>query len=53
MTPPANAELMADRIPDARLEVRPGVRHGYYLEDPGATAVVIDFLRRHPVEASG
>lgn len=48
MTPPGNAEKLAERIPDARLELLPGARHGYFLEEPGATTLVIDFLRQHP-----
>jgi 3-oxoadipate enol-lactonase len=32
MTPVGNAELLAAALPDARLEVLPGVRHGYLAE---------------------
>lgn len=32
MTPTANAPLLADRIPRARLEVFPGARHGFFEE---------------------
>ena len=45
MSPAGNAELMAERIPDSRLALLPGARHGYYLEHPAASDVVIDFLR--------
>ena len=34
---------------DVELELRPGARHGYLLEDPGASDAVIAFLRRHPL----
>lgn len=44
MTPPGNAEVVAERIPDSRLVLLPGARHGYYLEHPEATEVVVDFL---------
>ena len=40
---------MAAAIPGAELELRPGARHGYLLEDPGASDAVIAFLRRHPL----
>jgi 3-oxoadipate enol-lactonase len=34
-TPPADAELMADQIPDARLAIIPGAAHLSNLEQPG------------------
>jgi pimeloyl-ACP methyl ester carboxylesterase len=48
MTPPGNAERMAAAIPRAQLVLIEGARHGYYLEEPEATRVVVDFLRNHP-----
>ncbi len=44
LTPPENAIAMADRIPGAQLIMYPGARHGYYLDEPSATADVIRFL---------
>ena len=35
------AQLLVAGIPDAR--------HGYYLDDPSASRVVLDFIREHPV----
>ena len=50
LTPVANAELLAERIPNARLLVLPGVRHGYLHEAaPKATDAVRDFLAQHPL----
>jgi pimeloyl-ACP methyl ester carboxylesterase len=48
LTPPENARLIAGRIPGAELELLPGARHGYYLDDAEATGLVIRFLLRHP-----
>lgn len=43
--PAANAPLIADRIPDARLHVIPGARHAYFDEfRDTATPLVLDFL---------
>lgn len=50
MTPAGNATRLAEMIPGAELALRPGMRHGYYLEDPSASRLVIDFLRRHPID---
>ena len=45
LTPPADARLMADRIPDARLAVIPGAAHLSNLEEPEAfNQAVSDFL---------
>ncbi len=50
LTPAANAKLLAERIPGARLSLLPGVRHGYPHEAaPGATREVLDFLAEHPL----
>ena len=49
MTPPANAERIAATIPGAELQLLRGARHGYYLDDVNATAAVLEFLRRHPI----
>ncbi|MFE0100828.1 alpha/beta fold hydrolase [Streptomyces sp. NPDC059009] len=44
--PTANAPLLVERIPDARLQLIPGARHAYFEEFEGvATPLVIDFLR--------
>ena len=34
LTPPANARLLAEAIPDATLQMVPGAGHGYLLEQP-------------------
>lgn len=47
LTPPENARMIAARIPGAQLEIRAGMRHGYFLEDPDAGRLVIRFLSRH------
>ncbi len=48
LTPVGNAVLLAERIPDARLLVLPGTRHGYLHEDAArATREVLDFLAEH------
>jgi pimeloyl-ACP methyl ester carboxylesterase len=47
MTPLRNAELLAERIPDAELAVIPGTGHAYLLEKPEeSAAAVLDFLQR-------
>lgn len=46
MTPVGNAEVLAARIPGARLAVLPGARHGYLEEFRAeASALVAEFLR--------
>jgi 3-oxoadipate enol-lactonase len=46
--PPANAELLADRIPGAELRLLEGAGHLYHSEQAeAADAAVLDFLRRH------
>lgn len=48
-----NADLLASRIPDARVHRIPGARHGYFEEQEAeATAVVLDFLAAHPIGPS-
>lgn len=43
--PTANAPLLADRIPDARLHLIPGARHAYFEEfRTVASPLVLDFL---------
>ena len=45
LTPPDNAPLLAERIPDARLHLLPDARHAYFLQRrPSATDLVRDFL---------
>ncbi|GAA0477603.1 alpha/beta fold hydrolase [Streptomyces sp. NPDC046215] len=48
LNPAANARLLADRIPGARLRLIPGARHAYF-EEFRATAgpLVLDFLQEH------
>jgi pimeloyl-ACP methyl ester carboxylesterase len=41
LVPPANAYLLADRIPDAALEIFPDAGHGFFWEQPG---VLVDLL---------
>jgi pimeloyl-ACP methyl ester carboxylesterase len=49
--PTANAPLLADRVPGARLVLVPGARHAYFEEFRDiASPLVLDFLDR---EASG
>ncbi|GAB3562394.1 alpha/beta hydrolase [Amycolatopsis endophytica] len=45
LTPAANAALLAERIPDARVHLLPGARHAYFEEcRPKASECVLDFL---------
>jgi pimeloyl-ACP methyl ester carboxylesterase len=49
---PANAPLLAARIPGAALHLIDGARHAYFWEyRPVASQVVLDFLARHPLDA--
>lgn len=45
LTPPGNAPLLAERIPEARLHLLPDARHAYFLEcRPAASDLVRNFL---------
>lgn len=47
---PANAAILADRIPGAELHLLAGGRHAYFWElRSAASALVLDFLARHPL----
>ncbi|MFB9744980.1 alpha/beta fold hydrolase [Pseudonocardia sulfidoxydans] len=46
----ANSDLLAERIPDARVHRIGGARHAYFEEqEEDAAAVVLDFLAGHPL----
>ena len=48
MAPVANAQLLADRIPNAELHVIPDAGHAVPLEHPSASAeLLIEWVRRH------
>jgi 3-oxoadipate enol-lactonase len=53
LSPRGNAELMAERIPDAELAVVPGAGHAYALERPEESyGLLVDWLaRRGPIVA--
>ena len=53
LTPPANARILATRIPDATLAVIPGAGHAYFVERPDESfAAFRDWLdRRGPIPA--
>ncbi|WP_433873190.1 alpha/beta fold hydrolase [Saccharopolyspora sp. CA-218241] len=54
LTPPDNARLLARDIPGAELVLLDGARHAYFEEQRELAAkVVLDFLSRHPMPASG
>lgn len=45
VVPPGNADLMASKLPDARIKILPGVGHIFPIEDPEATVeAMIEFL---------
>jgi len=47
LTPPADAQLMAERIPGARLEVIPGAGHLANMEEPETfNRLVAEFLSK-------
>ena len=45
--PVANAHILAERIPGAKLILFEGARHGYMEKQAEADAAVLDFLRAH------
>jgi pimeloyl-ACP methyl ester carboxylesterase len=45
--PPANGMVLAERIPGARLDLRPGAGHLYFIDEPSADRDIARFLRRH------
>jgi 3-oxoadipate enol-lactonase len=45
--PPANALVLAERIPTARLRLWPEAGHMYPIDEPGATREIADFLLAH------
>jgi pimeloyl-ACP methyl ester carboxylesterase len=52
INPSANGVLLAERIPGAKLQLIDGARHSYFEEYRlVASQLVLDFLRRHPLQA--
>jgi pimeloyl-ACP methyl ester carboxylesterase len=52
VNPTANASLLAERIPGAKLHVLQGVRHLFFVEfREEAGRVVMEFLARHPLSS--
>ncbi|WSC66223.1 alpha/beta hydrolase [Streptomyces anulatus] len=50
LNPAANAPLLADRVPGARLHLIPGARHAYFEENRAvASPLVLDFLTTVPL----
>jgi pimeloyl-ACP methyl ester carboxylesterase len=48
MVDPANAHILAERIPGAQLRMYPGLRHGFTAERPDeVNAALLDFLGKH------
>ena len=48
MVDPANARILAERVPGAELRLFPGLRHGFTAEKPDeVNAALLDFLGRH------
>jgi len=51
IVPAENSRILAERIPNAELEVLPKAGHGYLLEcAEESNDIVLDFLRRHGSE---
>ncbi|WP_030227211.1 alpha/beta fold hydrolase [Actinoalloteichus caeruleus] len=51
LTPPENAHRIAGRVPDARVRIFDGARHGVHLEArPAASDTVLDFLAQNPLD---
>jgi 3-oxoadipate enol-lactonase len=54
MVPPANADLLAGRIPNAQVRIIPGGRHAYFEEcREVASPLVLDFLAEMMAAPSG
>jgi pimeloyl-ACP methyl ester carboxylesterase len=54
MVPPANADLLAGRIPNAHVRIMPGGRHAYFEEcREVASPIVLDFLAEALAVPSG
>jgi pimeloyl-ACP methyl ester carboxylesterase len=52
LVPTANAPILADNIPGARLEIIPGAAHMFFWEQPETSAAIIsEFLSRVPAAA--
>jgi pimeloyl-ACP methyl ester carboxylesterase len=44
--PPGNAELLARKLPNARVKILPNVGHVFPIEDPPATVeAILEFLK--------
>jgi pimeloyl-ACP methyl ester carboxylesterase len=50
LIPAKNAAILAERIPGARLEIIPGLGHGFFNESPAPfLAAFVPFARSHPL----
>ncbi|GAB3569151.1 alpha/beta fold hydrolase [Spelaeicoccus albus] len=47
LAPVRNASIAAERIPDSRLVILDGARHGYFAEFPDVSDTVLDFIAGH------
>jgi pimeloyl-ACP methyl ester carboxylesterase len=45
--PPQNARVLAERIPNAVLKLKPQAGHLYFIDEPGADRDIARFLQRH------